>query len=112
MWCQRDVVHSAGRTTSQSGIEKGFRAPSILNEVSIDLSRREETLLKLGPKYIPNNLHIAHKRMENEIQVGGKKIGKVFVERGWVVPKQRLQIFTDSLVKVLTDCHDSHPPSV
>ena len=42
--------------------------------------------------------------MENEIEVFVKKVNKVFVEHGWVVPKQRFQIFTDSL--------ESHPPSV
>ena len=39
-----------------------------------------------------------------------RKVDKVFVERGWIVPKQRLQIFTDSFEKILTDCHDRHPP--
>ena len=50
--------------------------------------------------------------MENEIEVVVKKVNKVFVEHGWVAPKQRFQIFTDSLEKILTDCPESHPPSV
>ena len=50
--------------------------------------------------------------MNNEIEVVVKKIDKIFIEHGWVVPKQRLQIFTDSLEKILTDCHDRHPRSV
>ena len=62
--------------------------------------------------YIPNNPRLAHQRMENEIEVFVKKVNKVFVEHGWVVPKQRFQIFTDSLEKILTECHASHPPSV
>ncbi|CAF3386837.1 unnamed protein product [Rotaria socialis] len=40
-----------------------------------------------------------------------KKINRRFVEHGWVLPNQRLQIFKDSLEKILTDCHDRHPPS-
>jgi hypothetical protein len=50
--------------------------------------------------------------MNNEIEVVVKKINKIFVEHGWVLPRQRLQIFTDSLEKILTECHDRHPPSV
>ena len=49
--------------------------------------------------------------MVHEIEVVIKKINKIFVEHGWVLPKQRIQIFTDSLEKILTDCHDRHPPS-
>ena len=50
--------------------------------------------------------------MESEIELVVKKINKVSGEHGWVVPKQRLQTFKDSLQKILTDCHESHPPSV
>jgi len=50
--------------------------------------------------------------MINEIELVVKKINKIFVEHGWVLPVQRLQIFTDSLSKILTDCHDRHPSSV
>lgn len=49
--------------------------------------------------------------MENEVEVVVKKINKLFIEHGWVIPKQKLQIFIDSLEKILTDCHDKHPPS-
>ena len=78
----------------------------------MSLDRREKALLKLGPKYIPNNPHLAHARMENEIEVVVKKIHKTFVEHGWVVPQQQLKIFTDSVEKILTECHDAHPPSI
>jgi len=78
----------------------------------MNLNRREKALLKLGPKYIPNNPHLAHIRMVDEIELVVKKINKIFIEHGWVLPKQRLQIFIDSLEKILTDCHDRHPPSI
>jgi hypothetical protein len=66
-------------------------------------------LLKLGPKYIPNNPHLAQKRMKSEIELVIKKINKFFVEHGWALPEQRIQIFTDSLEKILTDVHDRQP---
>ena len=66
----------------------------------------------IGPTYIPNNLRLAQQRMENEIEVVVKKVNRVFVEHGSVVPRQRFLIFTESLEKILTDCHASHPPSV
>ncbi|CAF1930512.1 unnamed protein product [Rotaria magnacalcarata] len=69
------------------------------------------SLLKLGPKFIPNNRHLAQIRMNNEIELVIKKINRRFVEHGWVLPNQRLQIFKDSLEQILTDCHDRHPPS-
>jgi len=72
------------------------------------LNRREEALLKLGPKYIPNNPSLAHKRMRNEIDLVKNKINKMFVEHGWVLPEQRLKLFTDSLEKILTDCHERY----
>ncbi len=75
------------------------------------MDRREEALLKLDPKYVPNNPHLAHIRMKDEIELVVKKTNKIFIEHGWVLPKQRVQIFTDSLEKILTDCHDRHPPS-
>ena len=49
--------------------------------------------------------------MEDDIELVINKIKKIFVGHGWVLPKQRLQIFIDSLEKILTDCHDRHPPS-
>jgi hypothetical protein len=49
--------------------------------------------------------------MENEIELVAKKINKIFVGHGWLLPKQRLKIFTDSLEKILTECHDRKPPS-
>lgn len=76
------------------------------------LNRRETAILKLGPKYIPNDPHLAHQRMENEIEVVVKKINKIFVEHGWALPKQRLEIFIDSLEKILNDCHGIYPPDV
>jgi predicted unusual protein kinase regulating ubiquinone biosynthesis (AarF/ABC1/UbiB family) len=50
--------------------------------------------------------------MENEIELVVKKINKIFVEHGWILPKQRLQIFIDSLEKILTECHDKRPAAV
>jgi hypothetical protein len=84
----------------------------MINQAKINLNRSEKALLKLGPKYIPNNPRLAHIRIGNEIDVVVKKVNRVFVEHGWVLPKQRLQIFIDSLKKILIDCHDRHPPSV
>ena len=49
--------------------------------------------------------------MENEVELVVKKINKLFVEHGWVIPRQQLKLFIDSLEKILTDCHDKHPPS-
>ena len=98
-------------TRVNSNITKGFCAPSIINQANISLNRREKALLKLGPKYIPNNPRLAHLRMTKEIELVVKKINKNFVEHGWVLPKQRLQIFIDSLEKILIECHDRHPTS-
>jgi hypothetical protein len=50
--------------------------------------------------------------MVNEIEVVVKKINKIFVEHGWVLPKQRLQIFIVSLEKILIECQDRHPTSI
>jgi hypothetical protein len=50
--------------------------------------------------------------MEDDIELVIKKINKIFVGHGWVLPKQRVQIFSDSLKKILADCHDRHPSSV
>ncbi len=71
--------------------------------------RREKALLKLGPRYIPNNPRLAYQRMTNEIELVVKKINKIFVEHGWRLPKQRLQIFIDSPEKILIECHGRHP---
>ena len=49
--------------------------------------------------------------MTNEIELVVKKINTIFVEHGWVLPQQRLQIFIDSLEKILIECHDKHPTS-
>ncbi|CAF3746048.1 unnamed protein product [Rotaria sp. Silwood1] len=92
--------------------ERGVQETPVETQESKDLNPREEALLKLGPPYIPNNPHLAHKRMDNEIEVVVKKLNKIFVEHGWVPPKERLQIFIDSLEKILTDCHERYPPSV
>ena len=75
------------------------------------LNSEEKALLKLGPRYTPNNPHLAHIRMINEIELVVKKITRVFAEHGWVLPKQRIEIFRDSLEKILTDCHDRYPLS-
>lgn len=108
---QRNALRNTRSTRVESSITKGFRAPSIINQSNIDLEKNEKALLKLGPQYIPNNPHLAHKRMTNEIELVVKKINKTFIEHGWVLPQQRVQIFIDSLEKILTDCHDKHPPS-
>ena len=50
--------------------------------------------------------------MDNEIEVVVKKINKIFSEHGWVLPKERVEIFIDSLEKILTDCHERYPPAV
>ena len=76
------------------------------------MNRREVALLKLDPKYIPNNPDLAHKRMSNEIDVVVRKINKIFVEHGWILPKQRLEVFIDSLERILIDCHNRYPTSV
>ena len=76
------------------------------------MNKSETALLKLGQKYIPNNPHLAHKRMQNEIEVVVKKINKIFVEHGWVLPQQRIELFTGSLEKTLIDCHERHPPDI
>jgi hypothetical protein len=76
------------------------------------LNGKEKALLKLGPQYIPNNPHLAHIRMTNEIELVVKKINKIFVEHGWVLPQQRLQIFIVSLEKILIECQDRHPTSI
>ncbi|CAF1571856.1 unnamed protein product, partial [Adineta steineri] len=47
-----------------------------------------------------------------QIDVVVKKINKIFVEHLWILPKQRLQIFIDTLEKILIDCHDRYPTSV
>ena len=49
--------------------------------------------------------------MTNEIELVVKKINKIFIAPGWALPQQRVQIFIDSLEKILTDCHDKQPPS-
>ena len=54
----------------------------------------------LGPRYIPNDPHLAQSRMTNEIELVAKKVNKVFVERGWALPKHRLEIFTNSLEEI------------
>jgi uncharacterized protein YjhX (UPF0386 family) len=91
---------------------KGFCAPGIINQSNIELNKKEKALLKLGPQYIPNNPHLAHIRMTNEIELVVKKINKIFVEHGWVLPQQRLQIFRVSLEKILIECQDRHPTSI
>ncbi|CAF5009794.1 unnamed protein product, partial [Rotaria sp. Silwood1] len=89
--------------------ERGVQETPVETQESKDLN---PALLKLGPPYIPNNPHLAHKRMNNEIEVVVKKINKIFSEHGWVLPKERVVIFMDSLEKILTDCHERYPPAV
>lgn len=91
---------------------QGFLAPSVINQGNVDLNREEQALLKLGPRYIPNDPRLAQKRALHEIGSVATKINKVFVEHGWVLPKQRLEHFTGALEEILVDCHGRHPPSV
>ena len=80
-----------GNKRSNSSISEGFHAPNIINQANINLNRREKALLKLGPKYIPHNPHLAHIRIKNEIEVVVKKINKIFVEHGWVLPRTTIR---------------------
>ena len=84
----------------------------MINDALIDLSRREKALLKLGPRYIPNNPHLAQRRMENEIEVVVRKITKYCTERGWVLPRHQLELFTTSLEGTLIECREKYPPSI
>lgn len=67
--------------------------------------------MKLGPKYIPDNPHLAHKRMKNEIDVVMRKVNKISGEHGWTIPSQRCEFFKASLTNILTSCHDRYPSS-
>jgi len=94
---KKSITSKHLHSTRHRDITKGFCAPNIINQSNMNLDRREEALLKLGPKYVPNNPHLAHIRMKEEIELVVKKTNKIFIEHGWVLPKQRIQIFTDSL---------------
>lgn len=50
--------------------------------------------------------------MNDEIELVVKKINKIFIEHGWILPKQRIEVFINSLENILTTCHDRYPPSV
>ena len=49
--------------------------------------------------------------MKDEIELVVKKIKRTFVKHEWVIPRQRLEIFTKSLEKILIESHDRYPPS-
>lgn len=68
-------------------------------------------MLKLGPRYIPNNPLLARKRLTYEIDVVVRKIQKIFCEHGWILPKERLMNFTGSLEMILSQCHSEYPSS-
>ena len=68
-------------------------------------------MLRLGPKYIPDNPQLANLRMGQEIEKVERKIRNVFSEHGWVLPQTRLQKFKGNLVNILTECQEKSPPS-
>lgn len=45
--------------------------------------------------------------MNSEIGVVEKKLKKISVEHGWILPRERLEIFASSLEKILTEYHEN-----
>ncbi|CAF1652455.1 unnamed protein product, partial [Adineta ricciae] len=108
---QRNALRSTSSKGCQSYTTTGFHAPSIINQSRIYLEKNEEALLKLGPRFIPNNPLLAKKRVTHEVEVVVKKIQKIFCEHGWILPKERLRDFTGSLEMILKQCHSQYPPA-
>lgn len=50
--------------------------------------------------------------MTNEIEVVVRKITKYCTERGWVLPRHQLELFTTSLEETLIECREKYPPSI
>jgi hypothetical protein len=74
------------------------------------MSGMDRALLRLGPKYIPDNPQLANVRMGQELEKVERKIRHVFTQHGWALPQTRLQKFKDNLVNILTECQEKYPP--